>query len=57
MSQWMPIESAPRGELILYFPAITEGRNQKTQMFRIDVHPVTYPRKPTHWMPLPDPPA
>lgn len=53
----MPIESAPRGELILYFPAITEGRNQKTQMFRIDVHPVTYPRKPTHWMPLPDPPA
>lgn len=54
---WQPIETAPSGnELVLYFPEQL-GRNAHTSMARVDFHPVHYPRKPTHWMPLPAPPV
>jgi hypothetical protein len=57
VSEWKPIETAPTGMHILYFPAEgTDRRNGLAAMIRVDFYPVTYPRKPTHWMPLPEPP-
>jgi hypothetical protein len=59
--EWQPIETAPRGELLLYFPPLAPPRGREHDapmpaMYRVDFNPVTYPRKPTHWMPL-KPPA
>lgn len=55
MSEWQPVETAPKGLILLYFPP-TDGRMKMGAMIQIDHYPVTYPRKPTHWMPLPEPP-
>lgn len=54
MTDWQPIETAPKGEHLLYFPA-NEAKHQ-VEMIRVDLYPVTYPRKPTHWIPLPKAP-
>jgi hypothetical protein len=54
-SEWRPIESAPKGELLIYWPAV-EGRNAKIPMIRVDHANSTPFRKPSHWMPLPPPP-
>jgi hypothetical protein len=61
MSAWQPIETVPkyRSELLLYFPAKIIGAHRQYKqpaMMRIDFYPVDYPRQPTHWMPLPEPP-
>lgn len=56
MSEWQPIETAPDGLHILFFPK-QEGRNELSEMMKIDFYPVSYPRKPTHWMPLPPHPT
>ena len=55
---WQPIETAPKGRHILYFPAQRDsrGRNLLMEDIRVDYYPVQYPRKPTLWMPLPAPP-
>lgn len=55
---WQPIETAPKGRHILYFPAQRDsrGRNLLMEDIRVDYYPVHYPRKPTLWMPLPAPP-
>lgn len=56
--QWRPIETMPanHGDALLYFPERT-GRGRLRAMFQISV-PGMYPnRPPTHWMPLPEPPA
>jgi hypothetical protein len=56
---WQPIETAPEGrELLLYFPVTknSKGRLTLPEMICTDRMPVGYPRKPTHWMPLPEPP-
>jgi len=55
-TSWQPIETAPKGKCILYFPA-NGGRVKLAEMIRVDIHPVCYPRQPTHWMPLPDGPV
>ncbi len=56
MMTWQPIETAPKGKMvILYFPRII-GRNALSEMIRVEPYPVSYPRQPTHWMPLPTPP-
>lgn len=56
MSDWQPIETAPRDrELILFFPE-TKTRIPLYRMIRVDRYPVSYPRQPTHWMPLPEVP-
>jgi hypothetical protein len=60
---WQPIETAPKGRHILYVPEVrfrARGVDKKAflpEMIRIDFYPVAWPRKPTHWMPLPPPPA
>lgn len=53
--QWQPIETAPKGELLLYFPKV-EARFPLWPMIRVGSI-ANYPyRKPSHWMPLPEPP-
>lgn len=55
MAEWQPIKTAPKGELLLYFPKI-EARLPLSPMIRAG-RVVDYPhRKPSHWMPLPEPP-
>jgi hypothetical protein len=56
VSGWQSIDSAPNGQCILYFPS-SGGRNILGEMIKVDHHPVYYPRKPTHWMPLPSAPV
>jgi hypothetical protein len=61
MMDWQPIETAPRGEyLLLFFPAEVEPSDRRRvnlgSMTLIDLYPVSYPRKPTHWMPVPPAP-
>ncbi len=54
---WQPInDKTPRGQLLLYFPEEI-GRNAQPEMIKVDMHPVYYPRKPTHWMPIPPRPT
>lgn len=55
--QWRPIETAPKGKVLLYFPALHIGRleEQPSMMLVHHVAGCRY-RQPTHWMPLPDPP-
>jgi hypothetical protein len=51
-NNWRPIETAPRGEmLILYFPK--DERHRLHIMVRVETFPCSFPRKPTHWLPLP----
>lgn len=58
MTQWRPIGEAKKGKrLILYFPPTNAGRAQLGEMILVDIWPVAFPRQPTHWMPLPAPPA
>ena len=57
---WQPIETAPKGkELILYFPAEQTRRGDLRfgAWIKVDRYPVSFPRQPTHWMPLPEPPT
>lgn len=56
VSGWQPIETAPRGKHLLFFPKLT-GRNAMGEVIKVDLYPVDYPRKPTHWQPLPAPPV
>ena len=57
--EWQPIETAPRGELILYAPAVFKARRGMTNPPRIYIgHANGTPfRPPTHWMRLPEPPG
>jgi hypothetical protein len=52
---WLPIETAPKGLVILYYPPTT-GRSPLRFMIKVDHADSTPHRKPTHWMPLPSPP-
>lgn len=54
---WQPIETAPHGEPVIRFePA--EYRNGKVSLSaRIIISSGLYPRKATHWMPLPPHPG
>lgn len=50
---WIAIsEDTKPGEYLLFFPA-SEGRNSHSAMRRIDRYPVSYPRKPSHYMEIP----
>jgi hypothetical protein len=52
--EWRPIATAPKGVHLLYFPK--NGAQKLGERMVVDYYPVTYPRKPTHWIPLPPPP-
>ena len=51
-TQWQPIQTAPKGTMLLYFPP------EQTQDEWITIGAATgrY-RKPTHWFPIPKAPA
>jgi len=51
---WQPIETAPRGTHLLYFPPDEDAR--LAAWFTVDRVPSLHIRKPTHWMRLPEPP-
>ncbi len=57
---WLPIESAPRTPVLLYYPAWGAARGREgfthPEMFRVD-YPNMIPRKATHWRPLPPAPS
>lgn len=57
---WRPIETAPKGLMVLYFPAHGSLRGTSMPalqpMIRVGHATETPNRKPTHWMPLPPPP-
>jgi hypothetical protein len=57
MSNWQPIETAPRNvELLLYYPALRAGRMSPGAMLKVGRTWDLPSRQPTHWMPLPEPP-
>jgi hypothetical protein len=57
---WQPIETAPNGLVLLYWPATKPARghsgNSLSEMMRVGYRGETPMRQPTHWMPLPEPP-
>ena len=53
---WQPIETAPAEHVLLYYPAET-GRFPCDELVAIGFGRAEFLRKPTHWMPLPKPPA
>ncbi len=53
---WQPIETAPSGKVLLYYPEQT-GRDALSEWIIIGLGKAETFRKPTHWMPLPKPPA
>ena len=57
-SGWMPIETAPSGKVLLYFPERQDanGRNKLSAWMKIDFATHSH-RQPTHWMPLPEAPT
>jgi hypothetical protein len=59
VERWRPIETAPKGDVLLYFPEERGGPDRRVhvlgQMIRVG-RIGDAPRKPTHWMPLPEPP-
>ncbi len=62
MNKWQPIETAPKEKKLLFYnpPCYRQGHpKQQTHGAVIRVGYVgDWPnRKPTHWMPLPEPPA
>jgi hypothetical protein len=51
-----PIATAPKNEpILLYFPPCSKHHTR--EWYLVGYHPVGYPRKPTHWAPLPPTPA
>lgn len=58
MSQWQPIETAPHGEYVLLFePRVPRKTIDTPARMIVERWPTHYPRKASHWMPLPAPPA
>jgi Protein of unknown function (DUF551) len=59
MGEWQPIETAPkRKRVILYYPPEVRERAYASlsAMYAVDYPNRGEHRKPTHWMPLPEPP-
>lgn len=54
-NEWRPIETLPKhaGDVLLYYPKQT-GRNAMSEWITVGTGHTH--RKPTHWMPLPQPP-
>lgn len=55
-AEWEPIETAPSGNVLLYHPP-EHGKNGLSEWITIGFGKSGRFRKPTHWFPLPQPPA
>ena len=57
MNEWRPIDTAPKGPVLLYFPEVSHRSElSMSPMWKVG-RATDYPhRKTTHWMPLPEPP-
>jgi hypothetical protein len=60
--RWQPIDTAPKTDYILVFPALMGVPLvaiwcDKLEVWRAAMTENTTPFPPTHWMPLPDPPT
>lgn len=56
---WQPIETAPKGQVLLYWPKVPNARDPALclpAMISVGYAGSTPNRPPTHWMPLPEPP-
>ena len=53
---WQPIETAPSGNVLLYYPA-ENGKNALREWITIGLGRSARFRKPTHWLPIPNPPG
>jgi hypothetical protein len=56
MSEWQPIETAPKGQLLFYQPACyskRDGTMTHTPLMRVGLLGDWPARPPTHWTPLP----
>ena len=56
LTGWQPIETYRKGVVMLYHPEET-GRNALSPWIRAGTPSQTPFRKPTHWFPIPKPPA
>jgi Protein of unknown function (DUF551) len=54
--EWQPIETAPSGVILVYYPAVIGGRNERHDHISIGRANGGGFRRPTHWQPLPKPP-
>lgn len=56
---WQPIETAPRGEMLLLYQPRTTSRMALPERMIVDSWrgPGYFHRDTTHWMPLPPPPV
>lgn len=57
MIDWQPIETAPKGEVLLYYPEVWQERHGHlrkihTPMYRVEHAPGGAFRKATHWAKL-----
>ena len=55
-TEWQPIETATDGNVLLYYPKRT-GRNDLSEWITIGYAIGLGFREPTHWFPIPKPPA
>ena len=54
--EWQPIATAPSGNVLLYYPA-ENGKNALSEWITIGLGRSARFRKPTHWLPIPNPPG
>ena len=56
LTEWQPIETVSDGNVLLYYPKRT-GRNDLSEWITIGYAIGLGFREPTHWFPIPKPPA
>jgi hypothetical protein len=56
---WQPIETVPNTAVLFYFPTKHQGAHEQHRlaMYKVDLASLYPFRQPSHWMPLPPPPA
>jgi hypothetical protein len=55
MSKWQPIDTYKEGKVLFYYPPSRNPKNNKTHKELITTD-LSYTKRPTHWMPLPEAP-
>jgi hypothetical protein len=61
VSEWQPIETAPKGVECLFYQLFIKGSNEWHWIGIDELFPdgacISTNAVPTHWMPLPEPPV